>query len=132
MRRLTVLYDGGCPLCVRCVTWLRSQPAHVELELLDAAAPAAQARYGHLPWLGDQLVVVSDTGHGWAGPAAFVTCLWALVAWRPWASLAARPALAPVSARLFHGLSTHRRRLAAWLGWEVCASERCAIREPYR
>ena len=34
MKRLTVLYDEKCPICVRCRDWLAQEPAFVEIELL--------------------------------------------------------------------------------------------------
>src|SRR5688572_15684189 len=76
-RALTVLYDPSCVLCRRCAAWLAGQPTYVKLELLPCTCIEAESRYAGIPWLGDELVVVSDAGEIWVGPAAFLTCLWA-------------------------------------------------------
>ncbi|HEV8324435.1 MAG TPA: hypothetical protein VG389_22645 [Myxococcota bacterium] len=34
MKRLTVLYDARCALCVRCRRWMEEQPAYVTLAFL--------------------------------------------------------------------------------------------------
>src|SRR5687767_6909195 len=115
MRRLTVLYDAGCPICVRCRTWMAEQPAYVELEFLPCASPEARRRYGAVPWLGEELVVASDSGQVWVGPAAFLLCLWALREWREWSYRLSGPAFAPLAERFFHAISGGRRRLAVWL-----------------
>jgi len=56
------------------------QDAYVALRFLPCTATEARSKFGDLPWLGDELVVVSDRGDVWVGPAAFLTCLWALAA----------------------------------------------------
>ena len=82
---LTVVYDAQCALCVRCRTWMESEPALVPLTFLASNSAEARRRLGALPWLGQELIVIADDGRGWVGPAAFVTCLWALERWRSWA-----------------------------------------------
>jgi len=133
MRRLTVLYDAHCPLCLRCRSWMESQPAFVEVDWLACDSPEARARYREVPWLGQELVVVSDEGQVWAGPAAFLVCLWALRDWREWSYRLSGPTLAPMAERFFHAVSTRRRRVAAWLGWQACEDGSCrAAAHPYR
>lgn len=113
--RLTVLYDETCAFCRRCRDWLLAQPCFVEVELLAAGSPAARARYGTLPWLGRELIVVDDRGRGWIGPGAFLTCLWATVRYRPWAYRLSGPTLAPLAERFFRHISKRRDRWGAWL-----------------
>jgi predicted DCC family thiol-disulfide oxidoreductase YuxK len=122
--RLTVVYDETCALCRRCRDWLATEPLEIELELLAAGSPAAQDRYGTLPWLGQELVVVADDGRAWVGPAAFLTCLWATRRWRPWSYRLAGPAFAPLAERFFHAVSANRRRLGGMLESPEC--EWCA------
>ena len=126
-RALTVLYDPGCALCRRCRSWMQGQAAYVPLAFVACTGDEARRRYGDIPWLVDELVVVSDRGEVWAGPAAFLTCLWALVAWREWSFRLAAPAFAPLAERFFHALSSRRRSVARFFDHE-CRDGRCAVR----
>jgi predicted DCC family thiol-disulfide oxidoreductase YuxK len=112
MNRLTVLYDGTCALCVRCCDFLASAHSLVPLELLACQSPDARERYGAVPWLGEELVVVSDEGDVWVGPAAFLVALWALAEYREWSYRLSGPELAPLAERFFVVLSSQRRRIA--------------------
>jgi predicted DCC family thiol-disulfide oxidoreductase YuxK len=121
-RTLTVLYDGGCALCRRCRDWLSGQATYLPLELLDAGSPAVRARYGGIADLGAELVVLSDAGHVWVGPPAFVMCLWATRDWREWSYRLSGPRLAPLARRLFLGVSRHR---GAFHGGARCTDDSC-------
>src|SRR6188768_2116926 len=68
-QRLTVLFDPECALCRRARAWMLGQAAYVELEFVPATSDTARARYGDLPWLGEELLVVSNDGQVWVGPA---------------------------------------------------------------
>jgi len=125
-RALTVLFDPGCALCQRSRAWMLRQESYVPLHFVACSGEQARARYGDLPWLGDELIVVSDVGEVWVGPAAFLTCLWALVAWREWSYRLSAPAFAPLAERFFRLLSSHRRGLAAWFDHE-CADGACHV-----
>ena len=72
-RALTVLFDPACALCRRCRDWMLGQAAYVPLVFIPCTGAEARARYGEIPWLGDEIVVVGDGGEVWAGPAAFFT-----------------------------------------------------------
>jgi predicted DCC family thiol-disulfide oxidoreductase YuxK len=138
MDRLTILYDERCALCVRCRAWMEAQPAFVRLEFVAAGSTEAMERFGVVPWLGDELVVVADDGRVWAGPAAFLVCLWALEAWREWSyRLSATRASAKMAERFFISLSARRKWLAGWLAHPECTSGACSARglrpaAPYR
>lgn len=124
-RALTVLYDPGCRLCLRCRAWMLSQESYVELRFIPATSKEARAEFGDLPWLGDELVVVGDAGEVWVGPAAFLTCLWALTEWRAWSYRLAEPGLASLAERFFLLVSSNRRRLAALMAAPKCQDGRC-------
>lgn len=131
--RLTVLYDATCALCVRCRDFLAESASFVPLELLACQSREARERYGAVPWLGEELVVVSDEGDVWAGPAAFLVCLWALRAWRLWSYALSGPELAPLAHRFFAAISSRRRRIAAMLGPARCDDDgTCRLPRPYR
>jgi predicted DCC family thiol-disulfide oxidoreductase YuxK len=112
-RALTVLFDPACALCQRSRDWMLRQESYVTLRFVACSGEEARARYGDIPWLGDELVVVSDAGEVWAGPAAFLTCLWALVAWREWSYRLSGGSFAPLAERFFRAISSRRRSLAA-------------------
>lgn len=126
-RALTVLYDPSCALCQRCAAWLTGQPSYVELRLMPSSGSEAVARYGNIPWLGDELVVVGDAGEIWVGPAAFLTCLWALVEWREWSYRLAGDAFAPLAERFFLMLSNRRKAVSILLG-SSCRDGTCSLR----
>lgn len=125
-RGLTVLYDPGCALCQRCRSWMEGQEAHVRLRWLACTAEEARKAYGAIPWLEDELVVVGDGGEVWAGPAAFLVCLWALVEWREWSFRLAGPAFAPLAERFFLFLSSRRRSIGALFDRE-CEGGSCKV-----
>ena len=108
--RLTILYDERCALCRRARDFLLAQRCRLQVELLAAGSAEAIARYGGLPWLGSELVVVDQEGRVWVGAAAFLTCLWATVRYRPWAYRLSGPTLAPLAERFFRHVSKRRHQ----------------------
>jgi predicted DCC family thiol-disulfide oxidoreductase YuxK len=135
VRGLTVLFDASCPLCVRCARWLAHEPAYVPLTTLAASSTEARERYGAVPWLGEELVVVADDGAVWVGPAAFLVALWSLVAYREWSYRLSGDTLSRVAERFFVSLSSQRRMIAAFLEHDGCADGAChlgAEGHPYR
>jgi len=114
--RLTILYDERCAFCLRCRDWLATQPCLVEVELLPSGSDEARARYGSVPWLGNELVVASDEGEVWVGPSAFLMCLWATVRYRSWAFRLSRPGWSRYAERFFVMVSKHRSAWGAWIG----------------
>ncbi len=127
MNRLTVLYDESCALCVRCRDWLLTQGAYIEMDLMSCSSAEARERFGAVPWLGEELVVVSDDGDVWVGAAAFLMCLWALVEWRPWSYRLSSPTFAPLAERFFHALSSNRRMIASLLSPDDCPGGSCKV-----
>src|SRR4051812_12306949 len=75
-RRLTVVYDETCELCRRPREWLATHPTYAARGPLAAGSDEAQARYGALPWLGQDPGVGDDHGRVWVGPAPFLLSLW--------------------------------------------------------
>lgn len=126
-RRLVVLFDPSCSLCQRSRAWMLRQETYVDLQFLACSGAEARARFGDIPWLGDELIVVADTGDVWVGPAAFLTCLWALVEWRAWSFRLSGPAFAPLAERFFRALSSRRKGLGALLDHD-CADGACRVR----
>lgn len=115
--RLLVLYDGNCSFCIRCRRWLEQQDTYVPVEFLAAQSTEALDRFGpDVPWLGEELVVVSEKGEVWVGPAAFLVCLWSTRHYREWAFRLSGPNLAPLAERFFSTISGRRSAIARLLG----------------
>ncbi len=131
MRELILLYDRSCAICVRCRRWMERQRAYVRVTFLAADSEEARARFGAIPWLGDELVAVSDRGEVWAGPAAFLLALWALEDYREWSFRLSGETTSRLAERFFAALSHRRRWLAGWLAHEECASGRCHALGPH-
>ncbi len=117
---LTVVYDEHCALCRRAREWLATQPTYVELELLAAGSPEARRRYGGLPWLGQELVVVNEHDEAWIGPAAFLVAMWSTRRYRSWSYRLSSAAFAPMAERFFHMISARRHRIGAIVGSPGC------------
>jgi predicted DCC family thiol-disulfide oxidoreductase YuxK len=117
---LTVVYDAGCELCRRCRDWLATQPTFVPVRLV----PAHDASVAGLP-VGEELVVLADTGEAWVGPQAFVMCLWATREYRSWSYRLSGPAFAPLARRFFTAVSQRRGTLSALLSGAECADGSC-------
>jgi predicted DCC family thiol-disulfide oxidoreductase YuxK len=126
---LTVLYDATCSLCVRCADFLSRSVSFVPVDLLPSQSAEARERFGAVPWLGEELVVVSDDGEVWIGAAAFLVCLWALRDYREWSFRLSGPDLIPLAERFFVALSANRGRLASFFGPTRCTDGACAVPE---
>jgi predicted DCC family thiol-disulfide oxidoreductase YuxK len=132
--RLVVLFDGRCPFCVRVREWLESEEQLVPFAVVDAYSAEAKS-WGTIPWMRRELVVVSDRGHVWAGPAAFILCFWALRRFRWLASFLAGPFVLPLAEMFFRALSTSRGRLGWAIGVPECEHGQCGVPSaagPYR
>lgn len=118
VRRLTVLYDAGCPLCTFVRDWLVRQPQLVPLDFVPAGSDAARQRFPGLDQAStlEEITVVGDGGQVYRASAAWIVCLWALTEHRPLAHRLSTPA----GARLAKGAmltaakwrNAHRARAA--------------------
>ncbi|MER7759899.1 DCC1-like thiol-disulfide oxidoreductase family protein [Streptomyces sp. NPDC097619] len=97
VRRLTVLYDAGCPLCVHLRHWLLGQKWLVPLSLVPAGSEEARRRFPALDHADTlrEITVIGDGGQVYRGTDAFIVALWALAEHRPKAHWLATPAGAP-------------------------------------
>lgn len=125
-QRLTVVTDENCELCRRCRGWLADQALLVEVEFLPVGSDEAIRRYGSIGNRRDVLIVADEHGRIWAGPDAFVMCLWATAAHRSRAHLAARPGWRTFARFLFGALSSNRHRIAELMSGR-CEHGRCDV-----
>jgi len=93
VRRLTVLYDAGCPLCTRFRDWLARQPLLVPLDLVPAGSERARALFPTLDHARTlrEVTVVGDDGAVWRNEDAWVMCLWVTRSQRALAERLAQP-----------------------------------------
>jgi len=124
-RRLTVIYDDHCELCLRCSTWLSQQATHVEMRFLPSSDPQVYDLYGELPWYRIELMVVTDTGVAWVGSSAFVMCLWATLRYHRTSYRLSGRSLAPVAERFFHTVSSNRSVVSGMLNPTRCETGAC-------
>ena len=118
MKRLYVLYDAKCPLCVGCRNWLKAQSAFVNLTFIPLQTPMLEQFFPGLAAVkqGDQLVVISDEGAVYLGSDAWIICLYALRDYREWSQRLAHPALRPFARAAFKKLSENRLAISRWFG----------------
>ncbi|MET8967651.1 thiol-disulfide oxidoreductase DCC family protein [Streptomyces hydrogenans] len=97
VRRLTVLYDADCPLCVHLRHWLLRQRQLVPLDLVPAGSARARELFPGLDHAATlrEITVIGDRGQVYTASAAWIVCLWALADHRPRAHWLATPAGQP-------------------------------------
>ena len=134
MGELIVLYDSACTFCVRCRAALEARRQYTTLRFLCCRSDEARARFGAIPNLVSELVVVGPQGRYWVGPSAFLICFWALAGGRALSRLLATELLWPITRTLFRLISEHRGALEGVFG-RTCEGQHCAVapsRAPYR
>jgi len=124
-RRLTVLYDDNCELCIRCSRWMSQQSTHVEMRFLPSSDPEVYALYGDLPWYRIELMVITDAGVAWVGSNAFIMCLWATVRYHRTSYRLSGRSLAPLAERFFHTVSSNRSTVSGMLKPTRCVDGSC-------
>ncbi|MEV6326569.1 DCC1-like thiol-disulfide oxidoreductase family protein [Streptomyces sp. NPDC051909] len=129
VRRLTVLYDADCPLCVHLRHWLLGQAQSVPLDLVPAGSPEALRRFPELDHRDTlrEITVVGDGGQVYRETDAWIVCLWALVAHRPRAHWLATPAGRPFARATVLAAAKWREALKSRPreGRGDCAEGRC-------
>jgi len=119
MKRLHVLFDAECAMCVRCRDWLTRQPAFVLLHFVPLQSADAKRLLHNVRSLSpaEQLVVIADTGAVYRGASAWIMCLWALEGYRMHAQRLSNPVLLPF-ARVVCELLARNRSLISRLFFE--------------
>ena len=130
MHTLYVLFDHSCGLCTAAARWLREQPAFILIITMPATSDRAAAKFPELnlgrgaPGQGaaaapEQVIAITDDGHVYRGPAAWIMCLWALKRYRAWSLVLAQPHWRPRVARIIDGLGRRRLMLSRLLMLEA-------------
>ncbi|MET7616408.1 DCC1-like thiol-disulfide oxidoreductase family protein [Streptomyces sp. NPDC005408] len=129
VRRLTVLYDAQCTLCVHLRSWLLRQRQLVPLDLVPAGSVEAQRRYPRLDHTATlrEITVIGDRGQIYTGPAAWIVCLWALADYRPKAHWLATPAGLPFVRVTMLAASKYREATASGGAVGTPCDDRCSV-----
>lgn len=126
--RLVLLYDAECAVCVRCRELIEARDALLPMRFVSCRSHEAKQRYGSIPFLVHELVVVDEeTGAWWAGSAAFAIVLWSLAGWHVVAEILLSPLFVPFTDALFRWVSAHRADLAFLVGAPSCENGACAL-----
>ncbi|MER6994504.1 DCC1-like thiol-disulfide oxidoreductase family protein [Streptomyces sp. NPDC000410] len=124
VKRLTVLYDAQCSLCVHVRHWLLRQRQLVPLDLVPAASQEARRRFPDLDHESTlaEITVIGDQGQIYRSTAAWIVCLWALADHRPKAHWLSTPAGAPLARMTVLAAAKYREVTAA-----PCEGGRCEV-----
>ncbi len=117
MKALTIFYDPNCGLCRNFRNWLQQQDAYLPLHFVGFQTEEARSLFPAIATVqaDKELVVIADDGCWWQGPAAWLTCLWALKKYREWSFRLATPSLLPIVASLCQKLSQNRLQISQLL-----------------
>lgn len=129
VKRLTVLYDARCPLCVHLRHWLLRQPQLVPLDLVPAASEEARRRFPALDHRAtlEEITVIGDAGQVYRSTAAWIVCLWALAEHRPKAHWLASPAGLPFARVTVLAAARWREATGAGAPDPGCRDGRCEV-----
>ena len=110
MKSLAIFHDPTCGLCARFRLWLEAQPKNIAVEFIPFNSTEASRRFPEIGGLHPEkdIIVLSDDGRWWQGPAAWLTCLWTTRAYRNWSYRLASPAMQPLVKKVVHLLSENR------------------------
>ncbi|NML50502.1 DUF393 domain-containing protein [Streptomyces sp. R302] len=132
VRRLTVLYDAECPLCVHLRHWLLRQRQLVPLDLVPAGSERARELFPDLDHASTlrEITVVGDRGQVYTASAAWIVCLWALTEHRPRAHWLATPAGQPLARAAVLAAAKWREALKGPGGDGHCEDGHCEAPGP--
>jgi predicted DCC family thiol-disulfide oxidoreductase YuxK len=118
MKKLYVLYDSSCGLCVRCAHWLNDQPAYLVVETVPSGSRRAERLFPELATglTPEELTVIADTGEVYRDLAAWLMCLYALKRYRSWSVRLSRPGWRGLARRAVQFLTEHRDSVSGVLG----------------
>ena len=126
MTKLFVLYDPHCGLCEAIRGWMLDQRSSFQIDIIASGSERARTLFPDIESNPDELIVVDDEGLIYRGDSAFIICLYALDAYRPWAYRLSSPILRPFARRAFEMLSKNRKKISDLLALandEVIAHE---------
>ncbi len=128
MTRLTLFYDGHCPLCVAEMGRLAKADKRQQLDLVDINTDNFAIRYP-----GIDPIQANRTLHAWDENQALLLGLaascraWKIVGRRRWMALLRWPLIRPLADCAYHLLARHRYSISQRLtGQKRCTAD-CTI-----
>src|SRR5436190_16455514 len=117
VKKLFLLYDAQCPVCLRWRQWLGAQATLTPLNFIPFQSPELVDQLeGIKSFLtNNQLLAVGDDGAVYQDSNALITLLYCLRDYREWAFRLAVPCLQPWTAQCFDLLSSGRKNISKWL-----------------
>jgi len=117
MNKLFILYDAQNEFALRCRHWLGDNPSFLPLEFIPFQSPELLAKIPGVEAYksSHHLLVVSNEGAVYAGPQAFIMCLYALEKYRDWAGRLSTPELLPFAAGALDIFAAHGGTIPRWL-----------------
>jgi predicted DCC family thiol-disulfide oxidoreductase YuxK len=132
MKSLTIFYDDGCAMCVRCRAWIEGQPTMIPVQFVSCHSTAALTlRACGIEAVGRELVVTDDDGNVWIGSDAFIVCLWALAEYRDLAITLSDGIPGWLATKFFGIVERHRRWIGTTFLEVTCEGDACGL-PPYR
>jgi predicted DCC family thiol-disulfide oxidoreductase YuxK len=123
-RRYTLVYDGGCKVCIRSVKLLTKWDRNHELEIIPSQSPGVRERF---PWISPHAyvesmqVVRTRDGKTWQAAAALEELARILPKGRLISRLFKIPFARPLVDRFYRWFARNRYRLGC--------GEHCAVRQ---
>ena len=112
--RLTVLIDGGCPMCRRTAGWLRALDWLHRLTFEDARNDERRERWApgveRQAAMSAMLVVPSDGGVVWSGYDGFAAIARVVPLFWPLVPFVRLPLVRPIGRRVYAAIAARRRR----------------------
>lgn len=128
-KRLTLLYDGECRLCLQSVEIIRRMKTDADIRMLplqEAAAEELPAGVGSEQLLAE-LHVLDGEGRLHRGAEALVRIIQTVPAWRWLAVLYRVPGLKRLADWGYRFIAKHRYRLFGKAGPHTCGSGACRL-----
>jgi predicted DCC family thiol-disulfide oxidoreductase YuxK len=129
MKKLFVLYDASCGLCIRAAAWLERQPSYFPIIPLARGYDNARSLFPNLTVNDDELIAISNTGDVYRGDCAYLICLYALKRYRVWSFRLAAPCVRHIARTAIRALSEHRKDISRLLHMnpqlQSCESSSC-------
>ncbi len=113
----TLVFDGECGFCTRCVLWLQRLDRRARVETLPHQALGVRDRFGLSEGDVDRSVWVIRDGRRHAGAAAVALALDTALGTRMFHRFATAPIVGPALERAYQFVAEHRGRLAGVTPW---------------